>query len=196
MRILPILYEFLQSFFVAQKHKRLQKMIESCKIPVPCRVLDVGCGTGQAAPLFKDRETFEYLGIEVSEDCVKRAKDTMPDLSFRLLNIIEQPLNEPSFDLILVDCVLHHLTDEMVMDLFEKVCMKVNFGGTLIIQDMLYPANRMLMQRLLVALDRGKYCRKRSHLLNLVGERLSVIQEVTYKIYTYDMCLLRCSCKR
>jgi len=191
----PLFYEFIQNIFVRGKHLNLKKMIESSSLPVPARVLDVGCGTGQAAVLFCDKTQYDYVGVEVSDSCIIRARERFPELSFHLINMVETPLQEPLFDFILIDSVFHHLSDDYIARLLEQLTDLLHKDGILVIQDMVYPekrGGRAFIQRLLIALDRGKYCRKREELVNVLKNRFAITQEVTHKISTYDFFLLKC----
>lgn len=195
-KTLPNFYETLQSIFSPSKHSQLSKVIENSNLPTPCRVLDVGCGSGQDAPLFKDTNRFEYLGLEITESHIIRAKKRFPGMSFRLENLVEKPLDSQSFDLILIDSVLHHLPDAEALLLIERACATLKSGGVFLIQDMIYPAKNQrfaLLQNLLIAMDRGKYCRQRENLHKLVQSQLKITQETTYRMLTYDMCLLKCT---
>lgn len=192
-------YEVLQSVFSPSKHEYLLEAIKNSRLPDPCRVLDIGCGSGQDAPLFKNKKHFDYLGIEITESSVTRATKRFPELRFRLENLVEKPLVSPPFDLILIDCVFHHLPDGKVQLLIERACDKLAPDGIILIQDMVYPPKGKkfaFIQNMLIAMDRGKYCRQHKELIEIVGSEIDIVEEKNYQMLTYDMCLLKCISKR
>lgn len=71
------------------------------------RVLDVGCGSGVLAGLV---DSTSYLGVEVHEASLNRAKDYFPSYSFQ--NSL--PPIEEKFDTVVSLAVIEHVADPLV----------------------------------------------------------------------------------
>lgn len=116
-------------------------------------VVDVGCGTGNWAPLARGR----YLGVDTSpafiEACRRRYADD-PEKTFVQADAAALNLSQP-FDLALLISVLHHLSDEDVRRLLPWVA---GHARHLFVLD-LYPMPWHPIARLLYALDRGDHIR-------------------------------------
>lgn len=71
-------------------------------------VLDVGCGVGNAHPLLVDR--VEHLtGIDISELCVDRARETNPCVDYAVFEGTNIPFDDGRFDVAFAVSVFHHV---------------------------------------------------------------------------------------
>lgn len=80
------------------------------------RVLDLGCGTGaNLARLLETEVPFgAYVGVDLSEAMLARAGrkwGDLPNVAFRQLDLMADPLPEGPFDLVTSTWVLEHLAD-------------------------------------------------------------------------------------
>jgi trans-aconitate methyltransferase len=58
------------------------------------RIVDIGCGPGHLSKAFKQElAAEEYIGCDISEAAILKAKLAFPELSFHQLNIIESTLD-------------------------------------------------------------------------------------------------------
>ncbi|MDO8993883.1 MAG: class I SAM-dependent methyltransferase, partial [Daejeonella sp.] len=58
------------------------------------RIVDIGCGPGHLSKAFKQElAAEEYIGCDISEAAILKAKLAYPDLFFHQLNIIESTLD-------------------------------------------------------------------------------------------------------
>lgn len=71
-------------------------------------VLDIGCGTGDLYR-YLNPEKMEYLGVDQSEDMLKRARLRNPSAKFSKHNLYE--LDLPKFDTVVSLDFLHHQPD-------------------------------------------------------------------------------------
>jgi ubiquinone/menaquinone biosynthesis C-methylase UbiE len=91
-----------------------------------CRILDVGCGTGNLAVWMLPRfpEGTEYVGVDTAENLLSEAREMFSDaplkMDFVQNSAYDLELQDASFDLVLTNCVLMHLerplraVDEMI----------------------------------------------------------------------------------
>lgn len=85
-------------------------------------VLDVGCGIGFYYRLLVPQKAREYVGIDITDNMIKRAKELHPSGDFRVASIFNLPFKEKSFDLLFCWDVLIHLPCEMIGTLISKLC--------------------------------------------------------------------------
>lgn len=84
-------------------------------------VLDVGCGVGYYYDLLS-RKTEEYIGIDVTDNMIKRARELHPSGDFRVGSILNLPFLDDSFDLVFCWDVLIHFPGEMTEELVGNLC--------------------------------------------------------------------------
>lgn len=93
------------------------------QVPVHCEhALDVGCGDGWLARRLAERVTW-VTGIDLSAPMIERARQAaaeLPNLTFKVGNLLDQPLPEAGFDFISAVAVLHHLPFEPALTAGER----------------------------------------------------------------------------
>ncbi|MBI2625992.1 MAG: class I SAM-dependent methyltransferase [Candidatus Nealsonbacteria bacterium] len=72
------------------------------------RIIDIGCGSGTAAKLFKDFFKAEVMGVDVKDNRIY-------PVPFKLIDGRNLPFNDSYFDIALIICVLHHIEDFQVL---------------------------------------------------------------------------------
>jgi SAM-dependent methyltransferase len=94
----------------ARRHRLLQSL-RPFQLPASATVLEVGCGAGFAAAYLRGRYG-SYLGIDHSEELIDiaRRENAWPGVRFEAQDAAEMA-GEPSFDLIFMIGVLHHLEE-------------------------------------------------------------------------------------
>lgn len=118
------------------KKQRTQPAIDLAKrIPIdhPKNVLDVGCGPGNSTSVLKKLFPDSYiLGIDNSENMIKRAKESYADLSFRLCDVTTGLDTLDSYDLIFSNACFQWIPNhkEFIPSLFDKL----NKNGVLAVQ--------------------------------------------------------------
>jgi ubiquinone/menaquinone biosynthesis C-methylase UbiE len=61
-------------------------------------ILDAGCGYGRLLTLLPESWQGKYLGVDLSSDFVKQAKELHPDRLFAVCNMTDTKLDRLSFD--------------------------------------------------------------------------------------------------
>jgi SAM-dependent methyltransferase len=136
----------------------------------PTRVVDVGAGTGEIAPL-ATREGYRYLGIEPDPAMVAVCRNRFagPDVAFEQLTAAQAgELLEPG-DVVVINGVAHHLAD----DEFFGLVARGNACRALIVLDHWHrPRTTPRLTRTLQVLDRGKFVREDGFFETLSAYRL------------------------
>lgn len=97
------------------------------------KVLDLGCGNGRMAELFKEKN-MDYTGADNSERLIEIAKKSHKGRSrFVVADALNLPFPENHFDKILSVAVLHHIPSEEYRLRFLKEAHRVLKPGGLLI---------------------------------------------------------------
>lgn len=99
----------------------------------PRSVLDIGCGPGNSTAMLKDRfPDAKILGVDSSDNMLKKARESHPDLEFEKCFVPDGLSALDSFDLIFSNACLHWIPEHKV--LLPKLIEKLNDGGELAVQ--------------------------------------------------------------
>lgn len=162
------IWDFLQSFFGANSEKiRLYRQFTNCKPGE--KVLDFGCATGITAAGFED---CDYLGVDIHLPSILRAQkkypvDLHPNLKFMCADAYQ--LNIQEFDHVICAGTGHHLTDEELTDILERLLSKLKKNKPLHFIDITITEDTPFFARFMYFLDRGRFIRSKiqyDHLLN------------------------------
>ncbi len=102
-----------------------------------CRVLDIGCGTGDYLMALRDRN-IEYVGIDFSKSMIARAKERFRNMdlaarySFEVADALNLPYENASFDLVLAIGLIEYF--DAPEKLLESIRRVVKPNGILICQ--------------------------------------------------------------
>lgn len=100
----------------------------------PNRILDIGCGPGNSTDrLAKQFPNADILGVDFSEDMLKKAQTTYPELRFEQ-SFIPDDLDklDGEFDLIFSNACIHWIPNHE--SLLPAIFDKLSDGGTLAVQ--------------------------------------------------------------
>lgn len=99
----------------------------------PENVLDIGCGPGNSTSVLKQTFPRAYiLGVDNSEDMIKTAKESYPDIDFRLCDVTTQLDGLDSYDVIFSNACLQWIPNHK--KLIPMLFNKLNKKGVLAVQ--------------------------------------------------------------
>lgn len=104
----------------------------------PCRVLDLGCGTGlELEEFFKVNPAAAVTGVDLSEGMLAELKRKFPERDLELIkgSYFEVPLGEERFDGAVSVESLHHFTPEEKLGLYRRLLGALKPGGCFILTD-------------------------------------------------------------
>lgn len=99
----------------------------------PAHVLDVGCGPGNSTCVLKN--TFpdaDILGVDSSQNMINKAKETYPDINFKLCDVTTDLDSLGSFDVIFSNACLQWIPNHK--EFLPKLLGKLNKDGILAVQ--------------------------------------------------------------
>ncbi|MEN6450700.1 MAG: methyltransferase domain-containing protein [Thermoguttaceae bacterium] len=77
-------------------------------------VLDIGCGAGQVASFLKDKGVRRYIGLDLSDVAIRRAKSICPEYDFRAGSVFDTDLVEnAAYDAAISLEFLEHVDDDL-----------------------------------------------------------------------------------
>jgi SAM-dependent methyltransferase len=137
------------------------------------RILDIGCGP---ANILDHLSGVEYTGIDISDKYIASARRKFQDKAvFHCTTVEDFPeFDRGSFDRILLLGVQHHLTDEILDSLLERIAGLLSPTGRLITHDPVYVIGQNPIARFLVNRDRGQFVRFQSEYEKLIPESLTI----------------------
>ena len=118
------------------KNQRTQPAVDLARRLAPRKpesVLDVGCGPGNSTSVL--REVFpqaDILGVDSSEDMIKKAGETYPDMRFMLCDVCTELDKLGGYDVIFSNACLQWIPDHK--NFIPKLMDKLNPGGVLAVQ--------------------------------------------------------------
>jgi ubiquinone/menaquinone biosynthesis C-methylase UbiE len=122
------------------------------------RILDIGCGP--ADDLAYMPESVKYTGLDLSEryiDAARRRWGTRGE--FYVKDVSEASLPTSAFDIVIANGVLHHLSDEEVLNLLKFAKRVLSIGGRLVTKDPVFIPSQRPIARFLADRDRGQNVR-------------------------------------
>ncbi len=188
---IPKVYSFIQwLFYHARTHSYFHELIG---VTEGKKILDVGCGPGDWVLKFPNSE---YVGIDISQEYIDNANNRFGKLGrFYCVSVDEiEKTDITKIDIVIIKAVLHHLSDEKISDMLEKLKNIMNPGGVLVTLDPTFCPKQNPISRMLVSLDRGMFVREVDHYRAVL--RKNFLKEIESKrIYQnfppYDRLLMK-----
>ena len=138
-------------------------------------VLDVGCGPGNRTDDFRDSKA--YVGVDISEIYINEARNKYGEVGeFHVLSATEiDKLTCSNFDLVILNGVFHHLSDDEVIEFLKKVSDRLGKNGTVVTVDPTFIKGRFLAN-FLVSQDRGLHVRTPKDLKAICEMYLKIVE--------------------
>jgi SAM-dependent methyltransferase len=148
----PFVYRLWQAPFAAAKLAPVLRYNDLRQIR---RVLDVGCGPGTNARVFKDTE---YVGVDINPLYTEYARRHFPGTFITGDVTSDVRLNAGQFDLVLINSLLHHLTAPAARSLLERLRLLLADHGRVHVIELVTPT-RPGIAAYLARADRGAFSR-------------------------------------
>lgn len=101
-------------------------------LPQDAEILDLGCGPGLEAKYLTNKG-FKVLGIDFSEKMIKIARQNVPGVNFKVLDIRDVKTLDKTFDAIIAQAVLLHFTKKEIPKILSDIKSKLKPNGFLMV---------------------------------------------------------------
>jgi ubiquinone/menaquinone biosynthesis C-methylase UbiE len=132
------------------------------------RILDIGCGTADILDQLTD---IDYVGIDSNEHYLRRAKKRYGRratfLHCRVDDNLDFVIASESFDVVMANGVLHHLTDEEARALLSLSRRALKPEGRFLSFDGCFEPRQSRIARYFLSKDRGRFVRTREEYITL-----------------------------
>ena len=152
-------YDLYQLFVggVAYRNRLVRKIYS----PEVLTLVDLGCGTGAIIPLLNS--STQYIGIDTSEEYLKKAKLRGGNCHLLLGDVSEKTwtngLSVSSNTVATALGLFHHLDDDSLMGLLSNCAEILPVGGLLVSVDPVIVRDTSMVARWFANNDRGKFVR-------------------------------------
>jgi 2-polyprenyl-3-methyl-5-hydroxy-6-metoxy-1,4-benzoquinol methylase len=75
------------------------------------RVLDAGCGVGWGSKLLLEAGAAQVVGVDISEEAIEDCRRRVPEVDFRLGDLMDLPVDDDAFDVVVCFEALEHTSD-------------------------------------------------------------------------------------
>ncbi len=174
-----MLYHFTQSLIHRKAYWAETKRFIDQGLPHR-EVLDVGCGTGLGRKLFN--ESVQYLGVDIDSKRILEARKSSrtSQTEFQVIHDLSS-LSKFNHSTILAKGVLHHLSNDQVVDLIN-VLRSENFQSRrfIAIEPVLHKSNNVF-ENTIMRFDRGAFIRTEDQYLHFF-DKARTRYKITHRI--------------
>ena len=160
------------------------------------RVLDIGCGPGDVLSYLP---AVDYWGFDISAPYIRQARRRYGERGQFFCKILsgEDLADLPKFDVVIASGLLHHLDDDVALQLLELAHKALRPEGRFVTVDPCLVPRQNPVARFLIDRDRGQNVRDEAGYANLArGVFSHVLVTVRHKKWVpYTQCFMECTRK-
>jgi len=171
----PMIYRAWQSPFVRAK---FAPILDHNDLSQVRRVLDVGCGPGTNAPVFRGRD---YVGLDFNASYIETARRNHAGEFIVADACTYVAAAEDRFDFILMNSLLHHIDTPDVQRMLNQLAGQLTPDGHIHILDLVLP-DQPSIARYLARSDRGDHPRPFEQWRDLFSESFEPIVFEPYSV--------------
>lgn len=182
---------YLQQRYSTDYYWQLKRIFGSHDI-TQASILDLGCGTSDAAHFIWDQRPKNYVGVDLCHNFLKWGKRRNSRASHVLANVEKLPFKKMNFDLVCIFSLLHHLSDSTIGHLAEKL-KELGSQARILIADPVFPEKGIQnfsdrVSTLLLNHDRGNFIRTADQYSKVLGASFQVMASHRFKCRMHHFC--------
>jgi len=136
-----------RNYMIADGYRDLQKIFDKERryLLPECRILDIGCGSGNLLGWFHElgAQAQNLFGVDLIPDRIDAARARYPNFTFEVANAETLDFPDKSFDLISIFTVFSSVLDDQMSNKIAKTITRLlKPGGAIIWYDLRYPNPR------------------------------------------------------
>ena len=173
------------SLYLKFKKERTQPSVDLVKridIVNPKKIIDIGCGPGNSTKVLADRfPNAEILGVDYSDDMLKKAKLNHPDIDFKKFDACEKSWDlDTDYDIVFSNACIQWIPDHR--ELLPKMMGLLKDGGVMAVQIPLQrsqPVHHIVKSVAKSAKWSGKFDFERPFYILDEGEYFDILSEIS-----------------
>lgn len=114
---------WVESYVLSAGHPHRQLILEEISQMKPLHnILEIGCNTGPN--LVRIRELYpkiSLIGVDVSDRCINKARESFPNIFFKVCDYHNLPFPEEYVDCVLADAVLMYSNPEQIQQAMSEL---------------------------------------------------------------------------
>ena len=131
-----------------------ERKVIRAEVPSDCKILDLGCGTGELCGEFCQAN---YVGVDISEVYIQYAKRKHPSYKFEIMNATSLDFLDAVFDVVLISGVLHHCEADVAQAILGEAKRVLLPGGKVVVwEDVPTRGSINLIGKAVQKLDEGE----------------------------------------
>ena len=138
-----------------------------------CKLLDVGCGSGELLEYLPSH--VQYTGIDINpyyiETATKKYGNRGRFVCMDVNDLDELGLDQSEYDIAVLFGLLHHLSDDEVLATLASVYTALKLGGFALTVDGVYLDGQSWVKRFILSKDRGAHVRPKGEYEALARQR-------------------------
>jgi SAM-dependent methyltransferase len=166
-------YELLQNILGSPRARRIY-INEYVKPQKGMRILDIGCGPGVIVPELMGKGV-DYFGFDLNRKYIETAKRKYENSKVKFVSGDATDFvnaGNEKFDIVMMNNLMHHLTDAEVEASLAKVKKLLKKKGRFCSCDGVYDKDVTPIERFVLQNDRGKYIRTTNEYVRLVKKHI------------------------
>lgn len=176
----PTLLDILRRLLEGNHNGERKIIIRELPNRLSQKVLDLGCGTGVFSPFFGPN----YTGIDISKKYIEHARRKYNNKTFLVADARMLDFPTHSFDVILINGVLHHMDDKTILEILPEMERVLKPDGQVLVMENV--PGKALLAKLVTKLDLGEYIRLPNDYSYLLEKHFNINKTYPIKIGICD----------
>ena len=151
-------------------------------------ILDFGSGAGFFAHLFDSKK---YLGVDINKNFVKVSREKNKNYKFRILENDYLEGFEKKINLIFINNVLHHLSDDQILKTFSYFKKKLKSKTEFFIIEPLFPKTFFSLEFFMKVIDIGDNIKTKTKYIILLKKVIKIKKFYTRKVGIGSVLIIR-----